>query len=121
MRDSELQESTRRTVETPDYEIETCVAYNYAAGPGEYQVRLNPDVQALPAPVRPYLTSVQARALAGDLLTQADEADARNGNAAAPQRAAAAVESFLDTELQRDDMTLAEIAAEVVKIAREAG
>jgi len=93
MRDRELAETTRRTVETPDYEIETCVAYNYAAGPGEYQVRLNPDAQALPAPCRPYLTPAKARELAADLLAQADEADQRNGT---PARPASAVEVMVD-------------------------
>jgi len=118
MRDPE--DTTRRMITMPEHEITTHVEYSYTEG--RYVVVLNPDADRLPSRVKLYLPRETSQALVRDLAAQQAEADKRNHAEdpewhPAPAETAEAVRAFLDQELQRDDMTLAEIAAEAVKIA----
>ncbi len=118
MRDPE--DTTRRTISYPEHEITTHVDYSLTAG--EYVVVLNPDADRLPSRVKLYLPRSTSQALVRDLAAQQAEADKRNHaedpeRHAAPADPAAAVEQFLADQLARDDMTLREIAAEIVGIA----
>jgi len=129
MRDPE--ETTSRTVRTGHRTIETHVEYNLVDG--EYEVRLNPDADLLPSPPSPFMTTAQAEQLAADLTAQVAEARRRNGTEATPPRVRVleetgeqvtadarltAVQAFLGEQLSRDDMSLAEITREVVRMAR---
>jgi hypothetical protein len=126
------EKSTTRRVTAGDYDVTTHVQYSLVEG--EHMVRLNPDAERLPMPPTPDLTAAQARELARNLMDGAGDADRRNGTApercnihgrslaacdhpAVPAAVAEAVRQFLDEQLDRDDMTLAEIAAEAVAIA----
>ncbi len=112
------EDQNTKTVSAGDTELETSTEYNLARG--QYAVRLNPDAAQLPSRAVAWLPAAQARQLARDLFAQADEADKHNGTDD-PDTAVAAVRAFLADELSRDDMTLAEIAAKVVRIARGEG
>jgi hypothetical protein len=127
------EKTTTRRVTAGDYDVTTHVQYSLVEG--EYMVRLNPDAERLPTPPCPDLTAARARELARNLNAGADDADRRNGTVpercdvhggrslaacdhpAVPAAVAEAVRQFLDEQLGRDDMTLAEIAAEAVAIA----
>jgi hypothetical protein len=127
------EKTTTRRVTAGDYDVTTHVQYSLVEG--EHMVRLNPDAERLPTPPCPDLTAARARELARNLNAGADDADRRNGivpercdvhggrslaacdHPAVPAAVAEAVRQFLDEQLGRDDMTLAEIAAEAVAIA----
>lgn len=129
------EKTTTRRVTAGDYDVTTHVQYSLVAG--EHMVRLNPDAERLPMPPTPDLTAAQARELARNLMDAAADADQRNGIApercavhggrslaacdhpAVPAAVVSAVEQFLSDQLARDDMTLAQIAAEAVSIAIE--
>jgi len=105
-----------KPVKTTDGEtVETAVEYSLVDG--TYGVRLDPDAELMGSKPRPRLTAQVARQLAVDLLDQADEADKRNG--VRVRNPVPLVLQFLAQQLDRDDMSLAEIAAEVTRIARE--
>lgn len=100
-----------KTVQARYAQLTTEVDYNLIEGC--FDVRLNPDAEKLPGTLTS-LAPDEARELARDLLAQADEADRRDG--ATVPRPVTRVRRFLDQQLNRDDMTLAEIAASVVDI-----
>jgi hypothetical protein len=112
-----------KTVEARYAQVSTGVDVNLIEGC--HDVMLNHDAGLLPGKLTT-LSAAQARELATDLVDQAYEADKRNGvepqlDAVEFHAAVASVEEFLQTALDRDDMSLAEIAASVTAIARGQG
>ena len=109
-----------KPVKTADDEtVETAVEYSLVDG--TYGVRLDPDVELLGTKPRPRLTAAAARQLAADLAAQADEADRRNGAepAAFSAQLLGRVHGFLREQLDADDMSLEEIAGQVITMVLE--